>query len=91
MATIAALDAERIDALATRFSGALLRPGDAGFEDARKVHNGLIDKRPGLIARCRGPLPTSSTRSHSPVRRGSRSPSAAAATTSPAWRSPTAA
>ena len=25
-----------------------------GYEDARKVHNGLVDKRPALIARCRG-------------------------------------
>jgi FAD/FMN-containing dehydrogenase len=32
--------------------GELLRPGDAGYEEARRVHNGLIDKRPLLIARC---------------------------------------
>ena len=36
------------------FLGQLLKPGDAGYDDARKVHNGLIDKRPALIARCRG-------------------------------------
>jgi len=36
------------------FSGQLLRPGDATYDDARRVHNGLIDKRPALIARCRG-------------------------------------
>ena len=30
----------------------MLSPGDAGYEDARRVHNGLIDKRPALIARC---------------------------------------
>ncbi|MFL6820244.1 MAG: FAD-binding oxidoreductase [Bradyrhizobium sp.] len=34
------------------FSGQLLRPADEGYEEARKVHNGLIDKRPALIARC---------------------------------------
>jgi FAD/FMN-containing dehydrogenase len=39
--------------LAGTFSGQLLKPTDAGYEDARKVHNGLVDKRPGLIARCR--------------------------------------
>jgi len=33
--------------------GEVLRPGDAGYEEARRVHNGLIDKRPLLIARCR--------------------------------------
>jgi FAD/FMN-containing dehydrogenase len=36
------------------FSGELLRPGDEGYDDARRVHNGMIDKHPGLIARCRG-------------------------------------
>ena len=40
--------------LADGFTGQLLRPGDAGYEEARKVHNGLVDKRPALIARCRG-------------------------------------
>src|SRR5438105_14258418 len=35
-----------------RFSGQLLQPTDAGYEDARRVHNGQIDKRPFLIARC---------------------------------------
>ena len=34
------------------FSGALLASGDEGYEEARHVHNGLIDKRPALIARC---------------------------------------
>jgi FAD/FMN-containing dehydrogenase len=36
------------------FSGRLLKPADAGYENARKVHNGLVDKRPALIASCRG-------------------------------------
>jgi FAD/FMN-containing dehydrogenase len=40
--------------LRAQFQGELLLPGDAGYEDARRVHNGLIDKRPALIARCRG-------------------------------------
>jgi FAD/FMN-containing dehydrogenase len=40
--------------LAGKFSGQLLQPTDAGYEEARKVHNGLVDKRPVLIARCRG-------------------------------------
>jgi FAD/FMN-containing dehydrogenase len=40
--------------LAPSFSGTLLRPADAGYDDARRVHNGLIDKRPALIARCAG-------------------------------------
>ncbi len=30
-------------ALASTFTGQLLRPGDAGYDEARKVHNGLIE------------------------------------------------
>jgi FAD/FMN-containing dehydrogenase len=39
--------------LAARFSGQLLQPNHAGFDEARRVHNGLIDKRPALIAQAR--------------------------------------
>ena len=38
----------------TSLNGTLLRPGEAGYDDARKIWNGMIDKRPALIARCRG-------------------------------------
>jgi FAD/FMN-containing dehydrogenase len=34
--------------------GELLRPGHNSYEDARKVWNGMIDKRPALIVRCSG-------------------------------------
>ncbi|HEY7630305.1 MAG TPA: FAD-binding oxidoreductase [Thermoleophilaceae bacterium] len=34
------------------FSGEQLRPGDAGYDDARVVWNGLFDRHPALIARC---------------------------------------
>jgi FAD/FMN-containing dehydrogenase len=40
--------------LAKTFTGQLLQPGDADYEEVRKVHNGLVDKRPALIAQCRG-------------------------------------
>src|SRR5688572_29144575 len=40
--------------LSASFRGELLKPADPGYEGARKVHNGLVDKRPALIARCRG-------------------------------------
>lgn len=51
---VATFDETRLEALAALFSGRLLRPGDEGYEEARRVHNGLIDKRPALIARCHG-------------------------------------
>jgi FAD/FMN-containing dehydrogenase len=33
--------------------GDLITPGDAGYDDSRAVYNGMIDKRPAAIARCR--------------------------------------
>jgi FAD/FMN-containing dehydrogenase len=54
MTTVAALEPERIAEISTGLSGALLLPGDERYDLARQVHNGLIDKRPALIARCRG-------------------------------------
>ncbi|WP_129112727.1 FAD-binding oxidoreductase [Halegenticoccus tardaugens] len=40
--------------LRSRFKGELLRPEDPGYEEARAVWNGMIDRRPALVARCRG-------------------------------------
>jgi FAD/FMN-containing dehydrogenase len=37
-----------------RFRGALLRPGEEGYDEARRVWNGAIDRRPALIARPAG-------------------------------------
>src|SRR6187200_340860 len=50
-ATFAALDTAE---LRTRFRGALLRPGEEGYDEARRIWNGAIDRRPALIARCAG-------------------------------------
>ena len=35
-----------------KLRGELILPGDATYDEARKLYNGMIDKRPGLIARC---------------------------------------
>jgi len=32
--------------------GELILAGDAGYDEARKVYNGMIDKKPAMIARC---------------------------------------
>jgi FAD/FMN-containing dehydrogenase len=48
-----AFDAGRLETLRARFSGTLLSPADEGYDEVRRVHNGLIDRRPALIARCR--------------------------------------
>ena len=45
---------EAIATLRANFLGTLLQPADHGYDDARRVHNGLIDQHPALIAQCRG-------------------------------------
>src|SRR5919109_1715192 len=46
------IDTSPIAALEASLSGELLAPDAPGYEEARHIHNGLIDKRPALIARC---------------------------------------
>lgn len=48
------IDAAAVESLRARFRGALLRSGEEGYEEARRVCNGAIDRRPALIARCAG-------------------------------------
>lgn len=48
------IPAATIADLAVAFSGPLVGPGDADYDEVRKIHNGFVDKRPALIARCRG-------------------------------------
>jgi hypothetical protein len=41
------------DELAAALRGELIKPGDRGYDEARAVYNGMIDKKPAAIARCR--------------------------------------
>ena len=44
--------ATTIEELKVGFTGEILRPSDGAYEDARKIWNAMIDKRPAVIARC---------------------------------------
>ncbi len=46
------IDENSIGKLRGILRGEMIEPGDAGYEDARKVYNGMIHKRPRLIVRC---------------------------------------
>ncbi|MGI8890947.1 MAG: FAD-binding oxidoreductase [Chthoniobacterales bacterium] len=41
-----------LDGFRASLRGELIQPGDAGYENARKVYNAMIDKKPRMIARC---------------------------------------
>lgn len=41
--------------LHAHFRGEILTPASAGYDAARKIWNGMIDRRPAAIARCTGP------------------------------------
>jgi FAD/FMN-containing dehydrogenase len=48
------IDGEVLEAFAGSVSGNVLLPHDDRYEEARRVHNGLIDRRPAVIVRCAG-------------------------------------
>jgi FAD/FMN-containing dehydrogenase len=41
-----------VEPLEKVLSGPVLAPGDPGYDEARRIHNGLIDRHPAVIARC---------------------------------------
>ena len=47
-------DERLAQSLGEHFRGTLLRPGDAEYDAARRIWNGMIDKYPRMIARCSG-------------------------------------
>src|SRR5436305_2702556 len=43
---------EAYSSLHWRFKGDLVRPGERGYDEARSIWNGMLDRKPALIARC---------------------------------------
>src|SRR5579884_3888725 len=48
----AALDAEALRRFSAHLRGELIQPGDAAYDEARRIFNGMIDRHPRLIVRC---------------------------------------
>ena len=70
-----------IEHLRATLSGQLVTPGDAGYDAARRVHNGMIDRYPLAIARCRDVADVIAVDRARPRREAAASRSGAAATT----------
>src|SRR5438552_16309028 len=54
LATETSLDEEALAGLRERVRGPVLTPDAPGYDDARAIWNGLIDRRPALIVQCSG-------------------------------------
>src|SRR3954452_24982225 len=52
--TIRLLDETAVEALRAELRGPVIAPGDAEYDQARQVWNGMIDRRPAMIARVAG-------------------------------------
>src|SRR5512142_410685 len=48
------LDERTVDRFRADFRGDVLLPEDSGYDSARRIWNGMIDRHPALIARCAG-------------------------------------
>lgn len=46
---------EELAALSFAIRGRILHPGDEGYDEARRLWNGMFDRRPALIVQCAGP------------------------------------
>ncbi|UCH04642.1 MAG: FAD-binding oxidoreductase [Candidatus Thorarchaeota archaeon] len=51
----ALLTEDAVESLKGQIQGDVLLPSDDDYDQARKIWNGMIDKRPALIVRCTGP------------------------------------
>jgi FAD/FMN-containing dehydrogenase len=48
------IHAAAVETLAADFAGQLIQPKDPDYDTARQIWNGHLQRRPALIARCRG-------------------------------------
>jgi FAD/FMN-containing dehydrogenase len=52
--SVSSISEEELSAFAVDFHGFVVRPDEPGYDDARLIWNGMMNKRPGLVLRCLG-------------------------------------
>ena len=77
-----------VTTLRAAVTGAVLLPGNEGYDEARSVWNGDIDRRPAVIVRCTGPDDVAAALRYAAGRQGSRSPCVGAGTATGELRCP---
>ena len=50
---MATVGTTRLDELRGTFTGTVIEPTDPEYDEVRRIHNAMIDRRPALIAQCR--------------------------------------
>src|SRR5262245_30105883 len=53
MGSAVPLSPDSINTFSSKFGGDLIHPGSSTYDAARSVWNGMIDRRPAVIARCK--------------------------------------
>jgi len=48
------VSAQSLEVLTSSVRGSVVTPGSPGYDEARTIWNGMIDRRPGLVVRCAG-------------------------------------
>src|SRR5262249_17270526 len=49
-----AMPSRALEALASSVRGQIIQSNDPTYDDVRKIHNGMIDRKPAVIVRCAG-------------------------------------
>ena len=58
------ITASEFEAFESSLTGDILLPTSPGYDEARQIHNGMIDRRPAMIVRCKGRTDVATTVRH---------------------------
>ena len=50
---VRSVSSSEFETFRSSLGGGILLPSDSGYDEARQIHNGMIDRRPAMIVRCK--------------------------------------